>query len=111
MERDFGHDIERLTNDIKSLDTANANKEYVGQFVSYLRAKGSAPNTIIKHLYCAKAFFSVLDPKADLKDATSEQIQDALGKLEVKHYSHLIYYSITFHSRTVRRNVFIPIMA
>ena len=87
MERDYGHDIERLTNDIRSLDTADANKEYVRQFVSYLQAKGSAPNTIIKHLYCAKAFFSVLDPKADLKDATREQIQDALGKLEVKHYS------------------------
>lgn len=87
MERDFKHDIERLTADIAALNTANANKEYVTRFVSYLQAKGSAPNTIIKHLYCAKAFFSVLNPKATLKDATREEMEEALGKLEAKHYS------------------------
>ena len=101
MNRAFQRDIDRLLQGITDKKSGklvkpgilnndrvlDANKKYVKQFVSYLQAKGSAPPTIVKHLYSLQTFLGAMDPAIDLKDATREQLQDAFGKMEASGYS------------------------
>ena len=101
MDRAFQRDINRLLQGITDKKTGKlvkpgimnndrileSNKKYVKQFVSYLQAKGSAPPTIVKHLYSLQTFFDAIDPAIDLKNATREQIQEAFGKMEASGYS------------------------
>ncbi len=48
----------------------------------FMKAKGDAKRTIIKHLYCFRKFIKLLPKNLNLKKATQEDMQKAISKLE-----------------------------
>ncbi|OJI07167.1 MAG: hypothetical protein BK997_03700 [Candidatus Micrarchaeum sp. ARMAN-1] len=58
-----------------------ANKAAIDGHLSYMRARGVDPKTMIKHLYCLDWFFKCLK-KVDVRKATREDIERAMGGIE-----------------------------
>ncbi len=63
------------------------NRLAVVAWVNFMKARGLAPRTVIKHLYCFEKFLEALPKEVILKSATTEDIQAAVGKIEASDYA------------------------
>jgi integrase/recombinase XerD len=58
------------------------NKQHINDFVVYLRARGSMPATVWRHVYCYEKLVNAFDSSADILKARREEIVAAVAKIE-----------------------------
>ncbi len=70
-----------LTRFLERNDITARSKEAINSHIMFMQAKGSSPRTLIKHVYCLGKFFDGLG-KIDAQDATKQDIERAVAKIE-----------------------------
>ncbi|MDE1828175.1 MAG: tyrosine-type recombinase/integrase [Candidatus Micrarchaeota archaeon] len=79
--------IDDLLARIKERKMPAANVSAVNNWINFMRAKGSNPNTILKNLYYMSWFLNSLSAKTDITKATRQEIESAMAKIESSDYS------------------------
>ena len=75
--------LERVLSDKKL--TSNS-KSLIKEHVDFLRAQGRDIRTLVKHLYCLKAFVDFTEGKVDFKTLKRKDIERIIAKLENSDY-------------------------
>jgi site-specific recombinase XerD/ribosomal protein L40E len=63
------------------------NRAAIEQHVAWLKAKGSNPRTVLKHLYHLQRFIVKLDKGVILDNITREEVERAMARVEETDYS------------------------
>lgn len=70
------------------------NKQAISEWKSFLEAKGTAKNTIIKHLYCMERFLAYMPDKTAFSKITREEVQTAVARIEGTDYAQETKHNI-----------------
>ena len=87
---DYGNSkqaYERLLSKMLADMPRKENKAALAQHVSWLKAKGSNPRTVLKHLYHFQRFVNALDKKVVFDKITRTQVESAMAKIEESDYA------------------------
>jgi len=79
--------ISLLLDKINSRKMPAQNKEAILSWVNFMRARGLHQRTVLKNLYCMNCFLEDLREKVNLKTASREDLEAAMGALEGSDYS------------------------
>ena len=97
---------------LQRTDITARSKEAINNHITFMQAKGSSPRTLVKHIYCLGKFFDGLG-KIDAQDATKQEIEKAVAKIEgtslapdSKHHIKAVIKS--FYKHMIGEDYFYP---
>lgn len=107
MTRDFARDYDRLIERIDANDSIlSENKKAIHIYVDKAEARKLNIKTVIKHLYGLEKFLEAMDKKIILKDATKEDVERAVARLNHLKLSDEVSRSINVTIKSFYKQCF-----
>ncbi len=107
MTRDFTKDFDRLIGRIDADSSIlQENKDAIHSYVAKAKARNLNIKTIIKHLYGLEKFLEAMDKKVMLKDATKENVEKAIARLNDLDLSNEVRRSINVTIKSFYKQCF-----